>query len=128
MIFIPHTANTPAPDDYNAFINKSASDSVYFSIQWDSAFSNMHRIETYTLEVSDGFIECPLTCLPSDEGPCQCSGLTTGSDGNITITATSCGNLQGPPTVIYVKPRGKFLAYTFSLISALMHNYASPLI
>ena len=107
-----HTANIPAPYGYNAFVNKNGK--VYFNIQWDSAFVVMYRIEMYTLEASNEFIECPQMCS-IDESLCRCSGLSAGSDGSITITATSCGNLQGPPTIINITPRGNVLAYIFNV-------------
>ena len=102
-------ASTPAPEGFQAFVSKSNMDNMpYFNIQWNMAFSEMNRIETYALEVSNGFINCPQMCSPNGGGLCQCSGLTAGMDGNITITAISCGNLQGPPALINLTPRGKW--------------------
>ena len=65
----------------------------------------IYGIESYLLEASDGFISCSQMCLPNEA--CQCSGLRAGRDGNVNITATTCGNLQGPPAVLYIMPRGK---------------------
>ena len=85
----------------------------------------MYGIELYLLEASGGFINCPQTCLPSD--PCQCSGLRAGMDGNITITATSCGDLQGPPAVIYVMPQGKLYIYILHLHATKLSLVPRPL-
>ena len=64
----------------------------------------MYGIESYQLAASSGFVSCPQMCNAS--GPCQCSGLIAGRDGNITITATTCEDQQGPPAVVYLTPRG----------------------
>ena len=104
--FILHTANTPIPVGFQVSVGKGNTDETpYLNISWDSAFNVMYGIESYQLETSDGFISCLQMCPPSD--PCQCSGLEAGRDGNVTITATACGDMQGPPAVIYVTPRGK---------------------
>ena len=68
----------------------------------------MYGIMSYQLEASGGFISCPQTCN-TDNPLCQCSGLTAGMDGNITITAVTCVEQQGPPAVVNLTPRGKLL-------------------
>ena len=69
----------------------------------------MYGIESYQLEASSGFISCPQMCPLNGSSPCRCSGFTDGRDGNITITAVTCGDQQGPPAVVYLTPRGKLL-------------------
>ena len=69
----------------------------------------MYGIESYQLEASSGLVSCPQMCPSNASGPCRCSGLTAEMDGNITITATTCGDQQGLPAVVYLTPRGKLL-------------------
>ena len=105
--FTPFAANTPAADGFQVSVSRDNADNrLSLTLRWDSAFNMMYGIQSYLLGASNGFISCEQPCSTRDRDRCQCSGLTAGNDGNITITAVTCGDQQGPPTVIYVTPRG----------------------
>ena len=108
IYFTLHAANTPPPDGFQVSVSKGSTDEMlYLNILWDSEFNTAYEIESYQIEASNGFIDCPQMCSPRNDNPCQCSELRAGTNGNITITATSCGDLQGPPTVITITPEGR---------------------
>jgi hypothetical protein len=104
-----HAATTPVPSGFQVSVSQSnTADTPYLTIRWDPAFNEMYGIESYLIEASGGFIDCPQTCASNGSSPCQCTGLIARMDGNISIIATTCGDQQGLPAVIYLTPRGKF--------------------
>ena len=89
---------------------------VTVSITWDSAFSLLHDVSSYSVVASgQSAASCPSSCDPS--GPCMCTGLGIGVDTTISITAINCGDLMGTSVEITARPQGNHTQFKVNLMN-----------
>lgn len=93
----------PAPTGFrNTIISQRSL--LYFGFIWDTAFNTANNVGTYRLVADDASVSCKENCSSSSDS-CQCSGLSAGVNVNISISAVSCGSLEGPIIVVNVTPQ-----------------------
>ena len=75
-----------------------------FNITWNSVFTSVHDVTLYRAVITgSSTANCPLTCLPTE--PCQCTAPAVGEPISITLSATNCGDQDGPATPLQAEAR-----------------------
>ena len=99
----------PTPNNFVTSIEgRSTDSSVTFVLAWNQPFNLQHSIEMYNLSFNgNSSVNCPLTCLPSEQCLCSARVVGDGGTGNLTVSAVNCGIQEGPPTVITITPRSE---------------------
>ena len=82
-------------------------DDVNITITPDEHFSAIHHVSMYNISVTmlprDSNITCPMLCNPYDT--CICSGVLARSGVNVSISAVSCEDQEGPPLLVRIKSK-----------------------
>ena len=82
-------------------------DDVNIIITPDEHFSSIHHVSMYNISVTmlpgDSNISCPTLCNPYVT--CICSGVLARSGVNISISAVSCKDQEGPPLLVSIKSK-----------------------
>ena len=82
-------------------------DDVNITIAPDEHFSAIHHITMYYISVTmlpgDSSISCPTSCYPNET--CTCSGVLARSGANMSISAVSCEDHEGPPLLVSIKSK-----------------------
>ena len=104
MVFSVPTAPPPAPSDYIISFEETSATTMSFNFTWDSTFNSVHAITFYRVvpiaSQGSSVVECPSSCSP--DVPCQCIGLATGEQVNVSISAMNCGDQVGPVYLVTV--------------------------
>ena len=66
-----------------------------FNISWNPLFTSQYNVTLYRANITQSSIaRCPAVCMPFE--PCQCTMPALGEVASIIMSATNCGDQEGP--------------------------------
>ena len=75
-----------------------------FNITWTSAFTSLHDVTFYRAVITgSSTANCPSTCRSRE--PCQCTPPAIGEPVSISLSATNCGDQEGPTSILQAEAR-----------------------
>ena len=122
FLYLQHSASPSVlqPDDYTVGLTSQ----TYFAISFSSTFSALHNVTSYNVNVTGSSTNCASLCPPNN--PCQCTTPAVREPVSINISATNCGDQEGPATVLQAETRLPSQPLGCSSVS--VYNYTSDLI
>ena len=95
-----------------------------FNITWNAMFASLHDVTSYRAVITgSSTANCPSACRPSE--PCQCTPPVVGEQINVSISATNCGDQEGPTVVLRAEAR--LPSQPLGCLGVPVYNYASDL-
>ena len=95
------------------------------TITWNQAFTSVHDVTSYSVTITGSSVaNCPPVCLPTE--PCQCTTPAVGEPVSIRLSATNCGDQEGPAVVLQAEARVP--SQPLRCLGVPVYNYTSDLI